>query len=179
MYKIINTIARGKSVGYQFNKEGERITKLDIEKYGKKYSNKLSNLIKLYKLDEDKIYYRGINNCEHFFKENNIGFRTIYNKNMHKFVEYINSNFKEKEIIEKGYVSTTTSYDVAKSYCSDYNGLILKIKAKKGVHALHIESMSVYGNEKETLFDKGTKFVVDSAEIKEGKPIINVIAESD
>ena len=80
-----------------------------------------------------------------------------------------------KEIIEPGFMSTSTKSAVANKTFS--GSLQMKIYVSSGAHALDISSISQYSREAEILFNAGQKMTIISAESKDDILYLTVLAE--
>lgn len=72
-----------------------------------------------------------------------------------------------EEIIEKGYMSTSTSYDVASKQFGTKD-VIMTIKAPKDAKGMDIAPTSIFAEESEILFQSGRKMqILEAKEINE------------
>lgn len=173
----------------------KQIIKSYTNKYYQKYNNvfakphlksnykyiddaqKLSEILKQAKLDQDTIVYRGMNQIpEGLFKnvkssvigKINASFderysNVLYNEKEFKEIEDLFKNkLQEPQIyIQKGFMSTSYEKEAAEKF----GKIQLILEADKELNGLNIESVSRYRSEKEILFDYGYKIEIKSYEI--------------
>lgn len=96
----------------------------------------------------------------------------IYGNDNKKALELINS-VKGKEIVEKGFMSTTTEKRIALDW-GDFSGsdkpIVLELKTPKGTKGKNLHFLDIEDDpQREVLLNRNTKYKINSIETKEGQ----------
>ena len=96
----------------------------------------------------------------------------LYGNDNKKALELINS-VKGKEIVEKGFMSTTTEQRIALDW-GDFSGsdkpIVLELKTTKGTKGKNLHFLDIEDDpQREVLLNRNTKYKINSIETKEGQ----------
>lgn len=126
---------------------------------------------------KETVLYRSVDAKAVFGNINDIEFddlksQLIYGNDNKKALELINS-VKGKEIVEKGFMSTTTEQRIALDW-GDFSGsdkpIVLELKTPKGTKGKNLHFLDFEdGPQREVLLARNTKYKINSIETKEGQ----------
>ena len=126
---------------------------------------------------KETVLYRSVDAKAVFGNINDIEFddlksQLIYGNDNKKALELINS-VKGKEIVEKGFMSTTTEQRIALDW-GDFSGsdkpIVLELKTPKGTKGKNLHFLDFEDDpQREVLLARNTKYKINSIETKEGQ----------
>lgn len=126
---------------------------------------------------KETVLYRSVDAKAVFGNINDIEFddlksQLIYGNDNKKALELINS-VKGKEIVEKGFMSTTTEQRIALDW-RDFSGsdkpIVLELKTPKGTKGKNLHFLDFEDDpQREVLLARNTKYKINSIETKEGQ----------
>ena len=124
--------------------------------------------ITLYRSVDAKAVFGNITDSEY----DDLKSQLLYGNDNKKALELINS-VKGKEIVEKGFMSTTTEQRIALDW-GDFSGsdkpIVLELKTPKGTKGKNLHFLDFEDDpQKEVLLARNTKYKINSIETKEGQ----------